>query len=404
MSGPTPPTTVTTPSKDGPARPVGSGAGPDGGSALRGLPWLVTGGVIIVAFAVTLIVLFAGMRDDGAGESSAALLAATQAPPVSMEPDAAPGAITSGEPVVPAPALRLLLEQRLGEHVLVLAGASADVADGASRQAGLDAVQPNTDALGDAIGLVYGEVGEQAFTSLWTQHVAFFIDRGAALGGDDRDLVAEADEHLHHYERDFGSFTQAATDGELPAEVVTLLLEGHVADINGFVAAHLAGDGEAAAREIAVGHQRVADIGAGFATAISAQGPAAFPGEATGPGVDPAATVGRALAGYLGATSVQLGAPTTQAAGRQDVQETLAAVADNAEVTRTAVGRWLDADGTSVRAAAEELSVVLDVADPDALTDALIRYHAGLDAGLLDPATQEAHDAAYQVAGALLGR
>ncbi len=404
MSGPTPPTTVTTPSKDGPARPVGSGASPGGGSVRRGLPGLVTGGVVIVAFAVTLIVLFAGMRDDGAGESSAALLAATQAPPVSMDPDGEPGAIDADEPVVPAPALRLLLEQLLGQHVLVMAGASAEVADGAPRQDALDAVQSNTDELGGAIGLVYGEVGQRAFTSLWTQHVAFFIDRGAAAGSNDATGVAAADEHLHHYERDFGSFARAATDGELPAEVVTFLLEGHVADINGFVAAHLAGDGEAAARALDVGHHRVADIGAGFATAISAQGPAAFPGEATGPGVDPAAAVGRALAGYLGATSLSLDATDTQAARRQDVQQTLAIVSNNAEVTRTAVGRWLDADGDAARAAAEELSVALAVEDPDALTDALVSYHAGLDAGLLDPATEAAHDAAYQIAGALLGR
>jgi hypothetical protein len=385
-------------------------------SGPRRLPWLLTGGVVIVGFTVTLAVLFGGLLVDGSEEPSAALLAATQAPPVSLAPDAAPGAITSTEPVVPAPALRLLLEQLLGEHVLVLAGASADVADGATRQAGLDAVQSNTDALGGAIGLVYGDVGEQAFTSLWTQHVAFFIDRGAALGSGDRDLVAEADAHLHHYERDFGSFTQTATGGELPADVVTFLLEGHVADINAFVAAHLDGDGDVAARELATGLERVADIGAGFATAISVQGPSAFPGETSGPAVDPASAVGRALATYLAATSLDLDAPDAHADLRQDLVQALAAVSDNAEVTRAAVGAWLDADRDGVQAAAEDLSLALDVDDPDALTDsladpvadiladALVTYHAGLDAGLLDPATKEAHDAAYQIAGALLGR
>lgn len=358
--------------------------------------------ILTLAVTATVLVLLPGWRDDGPGEPSAALLAATRSPAVVVDDDPNPGVLGADEAVLPAAGLRLLLEERLGEHVLVLAGASRDAADGRPLGEALAAVEPNTRALGEAIGLVYGEVGEQAFTSLWTQHIAFFLDRAAAAGASDREGITAANRHLHHYEQDFGSFTATATEGRLPAEVVTALLEGHVADVDSIVTAHLAGDGDAFARHVGLGHRRVGEIGAGLATAIAAQGPTAFPGSTSGPGVDGAAAVGQALAAHLAATSLELDASTVHAERRAELVEDLAAVATDPATTRAATTAWLEARDDELPAAARALAATLPVAEPAAVTAALVTYVQGLDAGLLDPATRDAHAAGYQVAGALL--
>ena len=89
--------------------------------------------------------------------------------------------------------------------------------------------------------------------------------------------MAEADDHLHHYERGFGSFASTATEGALPADVVADLLAVHVADINGHVAHVLDEDAPAATRGLIAGHDYAADIGAAIGEAIAGQGPRAFP-------------------------------------------------------------------------------------------------------------------------------
>lgn len=360
--------------------------------------------VLALAVAATSAVLLPNWSDDDAVEPSAALLAATRSPSVSADGDPAPGVLGADEAVLPAAELRLLLEQRLGEHVLVLAGASAEAADGGPLRDALDAVDPNTRQLGEAIGLVYGEMGQQAFTSLWTQHIAFFLDRAVAAGTGDRAGISEADRHLEHYERDFGSFTATATGGELPAEVVTHLLEGHVADIDAIVAAHLAGDGDALAHQVALGHRRVGEIGLGLAAAITVQGPVAFPGATSGDGVDGAAAVGQALAVHLGAASVDADASVARAELRTEVADALSAVADDPAATRAAARSWLDARDSDLPAAARALADTLTIDDPATVTAALVTYVQGLDSGLLTPATREAHLAGYHVAGALLKR
>lgn len=366
--------------------------------------WQIVG-LLSAAAALTTVVLVAPWSSDDRGaEQSAAVIAAIEAPPASLTGDPTPGAISAEEPVLDAADLRLLLEHLLGEHAIVVSGASAAVADGGAVVDALAAVRPNTDRLAGAIGLVYGDVGAQAFVSLWSQHVAFFADRGAASRSGDQAGISEADRHLQHYERDFGSFASTATAGGLPAEIVTLLLEGHVGDVNGFVDAHLAGDGEAAAAAIATGYQRVADIGAGLATAISAQGPRAFPGDTSGPGVERASQLGRAMAVHLAVSSLALDAPEARRTLREDLIDALASVAHDPARARSATVAWLDADPATVDGAARALAEAMDPQRSQRVGDLLIVHRAGLDAGLLADATRVAHDAAHELAGILRPR
>jgi hypothetical protein len=385
----------------------------------------LTAGVLAASLAVSL---FAGCREEPE-VANAAIAAAVHAPPVEVTEGASAGVLDSDEPVVDAAQLRLMLEQLLGEHVLLMAGAAADHAAGSTTDQALAVVADNTDALTDAIGLVYGDVGARAFASLWSQHVAFFLDHARGTAEGDPQAVAEAAGHLAHYEQGFGSFTETATGGALPMEAVAQLLNVHVADINGYVDAHLTDDTDLAASRLAAGHDYAADIGATLAAAIAGQGAAAFPGATADERTQVAAELARALANHLAVLAVgaeaggEPGGRAGEPGGGAETDAGSSAGTDGEQVASAAAaaGARLDAavraaagDPTAASAALSRLTTtpVGARADADALAAALgvpdlgetlatiVTAPAGdpTAAGLID-----AHRAAYALAAAWLG-
>lgn len=232
-------------------------------------------------------------------EAGAAVTAAVAAEPVAFDADGQPGVIDSEEAVLDAELLVLTLEQLLGDHVLQVAGAAVAHAEGEDTDTALALLEDNTQALTGAIGLVYGDLGADAFASLWSQHIAFLLDHALGRARADAGIMAQADEHLGHYEAGFGSFASTATEGALPADVVADLLAVHVADINGHVADVLDADVEQAARGLIAGHDYAADIGAAIGTAIAGQGPQAFPAAYDDDRKEQARELARALAAHV---------------------------------------------------------------------------------------------------------
>jgi hypothetical protein len=322
--------------------------------------------VLVAALVVSVL---SGCTDDP-DIGNAATAAAVAAPPVEVTADAAEGVLRSGTAVVSAGQLRLMLEQLLGEHVLLIAGAATDHAGGQTTDASLAVVADNTQALTDAIGLVYGDVGARAFSSLWSQHIAFFLDHARGTADGDREAVDEAADHLEHYEQGFGSFTATATGGALPADAVAQLLKVHVADINGYVAAHLDADPETGAVTLAAGHDYAADIGATLAAAVAGQGPRAFPGDTADERAEVAAELARAFANHLAVRASGADAPGAPGApGTPGTPGTPGA--PDAEEETTAV------DAGSAAAARLEAAVLAAAADPTAAARSLERLTMG---------------------------
>lgn len=190
-----------------------------------------------------------------------------------------PGAAEATEAVVPAPALRLLLDQLLGEHAALVTITMRRVAtDAPDQQDAIDALQINTDALTGAIGLVYGSTGAQAFESLWAQHIAFFLEYGAGRASGNGDTAMAAMDHLDHYERDFGSFVDTATAGDVPGNAVTTLLDAHTGDLQRQVDDFLGGDVMSADELAHIAYTHMATVAKALAGGIAGQFPVAFPG------------------------------------------------------------------------------------------------------------------------------
>jgi hypothetical protein len=360
-----------------------------------------------VLAAALVVSVLSGCTDDP-DIGNAATAAAVAAPPVEVTADAAEGVLRSETAVVSAAQLRLMLEQLLGEHVLLIAGAATDHVDGQTTDASLAVVADNTQALTEAIGLVYGDVGARAFASLWSQHVAFFLDHARGTADGDREAVDEAADHLEHYEQGFGSFTATATGGALPADAVAQLLSVHVADINGYVAAHLDADPETGAVTLAAGHDYAADIGATLAAAFAGQGPTAFPGATADERAEVAAELARAFANHLavlasGADSPDAEDETAAVDARSAAAARLEAAVLAAATDPTAAVRSLERLTTGpvgARADADALAAALGVPE---LGESLVAIATAPAGDPTAPALIDAHRAAYSLASTWLG-
>lgn len=338
----------------------------------------------------------------GCGESQpepaaqAAITAAVDAQSVVSDPDEGPGVLHAEEEVLDAALLALTLEQLLGDHVLQISGAAVSRADGLETDAALAVLNDNTDALVDAIQLVYGGVGADAFSSLWTQHIAFLLDHAHGRAQGDTDAMLAAEEHLGHYENGFGSFAQTATNGALPADVVADLLSVHVADINGYVELVLDEEPAAAARALIAGHDHAADIGAAIATAIAGQGPRAFPTTLDDETVAVASELARALAAHVmfRASGADVDGDLAATVSAR-VEAALGAAASDSDTAR---GHWralLAGDGDDTIAASVALADALGAREAAA---GLRRVANGPRHTSHGPGLSEAHAAAFAVA------
>ena len=185
--------------------------------------------------------------------------------------------------VIPAPALRLVLQDLLTEHSDLSVRAMRLAADGAPLEEILVELTANTDDLTRAIGVVYGPEGAEAFDQLWTNHIEFFNDYAAAVGAGDEAAAAEVQVKLDHYEEDFSSYVDTATSGEAEFHDVLHVLHGHVGQLLDQSDAWAAGDVAEAFALGRVAHDHMDVIALALATGIARQQPDAFPGDPAAP-------------------------------------------------------------------------------------------------------------------------
>lgn len=290
--------------------------------------------------ASAVVVALAACGGDDAFEDAGPVFALDRAVTTDIEP-----VDPARTDVVPAPALRLVLQDLLTEHSDLSVRAMRLASDGAPLEATLAELTANTDDLTRAIGLVYGPEGAEAFDQLWTNHIEFFNDYAAAVGAGDEAAAAEIGVKLDHYENDFSSYVDTATSGEADFHDVLHVLHGHVGQLLEQVDAWSDDDAAEAYALGRVAHDHMDVIALALATGIARQQPDAFPGD---PGS--ASSAACAEAQLLGSALVSAHRDAADAsasgdAAAVDAAAALAAIEAEADGLDAAAVAPVDADG-----------------------------------------------------------
>jgi len=146
--------------------------------------------------------------------------------------------------------LRAALTGLLVQHVAATGVVIQTVAETGSltdkRTAGaVSALTENTNALGDAIGGLYGEAAKSQFLELWNDHIGFFVTYTKGVVGKDQALRDKANKQLDGYRAAFGAFVEGATNKALPASAVAQELVGHIETLEAAIDAIVAGKANA---------------------------------------------------------------------------------------------------------------------------------------------------------------
>jgi hypothetical protein len=277
----------------------------------------------------------------------------TEAP--AEETEAAEEPAAEGE--VAAEDLRVLLNTQLQEHSFFAGAAVVEALQGnnESFEAAAAALDENSVALSESVGLVYGDEAGEAFLGLWRSHIGMFVDYTTGLATGDQAQADGAVEDLTQYANDFAVFLNGANP-ELPVDVVEGLVLEHVLTLKAAVDGFASGSSDAFTffRD-ALGHMSM--IADPLAGAIAGQFPDRFPGDAASAASDVQTTL-----------NLQLQEHTFLAGAA--VNEALKGNADNFEAAAAAL------DGNSVDLAATVGSVYGPEAEEAFL--GLWRSHIGM--------------------------
>jgi hypothetical protein len=181
---------------------------------------------------------------------------------------------------VAAADLRTLLNTQLTEHTFFAGAAVVEALQGneAGFEAAAAALDENSVALSESVGLVYGPEAGEAFLGLWRSHIDMFVAYTQATAAGDEAGQQAAVEDLTGYANDFAVFLNGANP-ELPVETVEGLVMEHVLTTKDTVDAFASGDAQAGFTSFrgAMGHMSM--IADPLSGAIAAQFPDRFPGE-----------------------------------------------------------------------------------------------------------------------------
>ena len=199
---------------------------------------------------------------------------------VAASPLLAPApAPAQSRPMMGSADLRTALNSTLAEHVYLAAAATGAALGGRQAEFGAaaGALDANSVALSQAIGMVYGADAEAAFLGLWRRHIGFVVDYTTGVAAKDRAKQDQAVTALLGYAEDFGAFL-AGANPHLPKAAVADLVRSHIVTLKAVIDAQAAGDqpGVYARLREAGAHMRM--IGDPLAAAIVQQFPQRFAG------------------------------------------------------------------------------------------------------------------------------
>ena len=243
----------------------------------------------------------------------------------------------SGDPMAPAATLRVALNDLGAEHVYLAGLAFNSALSGRGDEFAIAAAttDENTQALGAAIGSVYGADAQTKFLALWRAHIGFFVDYAMAAAANDDAGKQKARADLDGYRNDIDAFLTGANPN-LPRGAVAQLFAAHVVHLTTVVDDLVAGDTAGAYDMLHMAAHQTQEIMDPLAAAIVAQFPEKFvagaapmmssgmavPALSTAPLDGPmAARDGRSLAGESAGTRAMFGAVWGPGAAVEWVQE-----------------------------------------------------------------------------------
>jgi len=184
------------------------------------------------------------------------------------------GNVTSG-----ASALRAALTGLLIQHVAatgfvvqtaVAAGGNLKAPE---VQGAIGALADNTNALGAAIGSVYGPAAQKGFLKLWNAHIGFFVNYTLGTATHNGAVVKTAKKDLAGYISQFSAFVAGAT--KLPASAVAADLQGHVSTLETVINDMVSGS-KSEGSDLLMAESHMAGTGAVLAQGIVSSMPSKF--------------------------------------------------------------------------------------------------------------------------------
>ncbi|MGH9023761.1 MAG: hypothetical protein ACRDV9_11805, partial [Acidimicrobiia bacterium] len=175
-----------------------------------------------------------------------------------------------GDVKTPAADLRITLDRLLGEHATLAIFAMQKGLDGSKDfEAAAGLLDKNSDALGEAIGSVYGPDAKTAFLKQWKDHIRMFVDFTVGSATKDQAKRDGALNELSQYKKSFGEFLGGATG--LPPTAVGDLLQMHVNQLTGALDSYQSKDYAKAYAQAREAYAHMFDTGDGLASAIAKQ-------------------------------------------------------------------------------------------------------------------------------------
>jgi hypothetical protein len=180
-------------------------------------------------------------------------------------------------------ALDRLFALHMGLAVEAMRAAADDTPDFPAVGATLN---DNSRALGQAVGVLYGQQAQAEFLQLWAQHVDALMAFATATRRHDRAGQDAARASLDRFAASMARFLATATHGRLPAVQLTGALTEHDSDLTTQLTAYAAGNFAAAEQTATTGYDHMFMLSETLATAIGSTVAARLPrgGAQTGGG------------------------------------------------------------------------------------------------------------------------
>ncbi|MFB9328283.1 copper amine oxidase N-terminal domain-containing protein [Paenibacillus aurantiacus] len=176
----------------------------------------------------------------------------------------------------PASDLRSALEQKLGEHALLAVFAMQKGIDGKADFADIAAsLNRNTDDITAAVASMYGKEAGEAFKTIWSSHIGYFVDYVKAMAAKDEAAAAKAVHQLEQYRMEQAKFFA----GAIPSLSEQTLAEGlkmHIGHLLDAFNAYVAKDYAKAYADVRTAYSHMFPTGAALAAGIAAQFPEQF--------------------------------------------------------------------------------------------------------------------------------
>jgi hypothetical protein len=288
--------------------------------------------------AVALALAITACGSSGAGSPSGDSSSSHSASPSamhSMPASPAAGTVTS----TAAATLYASLDQLLREHVDLTANVvQAAIAKGPSsavtKQA-LATLDQNTQALGAAIGSIYGSAAQAQFLKLWRAHIGYFVNYTLGVATRDEAKVTTANKDLAGYTAQFSQFIAGAT--KLPAAAVAADLHGHVTTLETAINAIVA-KSPSAGKKIEMAAMHMDGTAQVLAKGIAAS--KNIPGNVTGTGSSLRAALTGLLIQHVAATAfvVQTAIAHGGNLTAPEVKGAISALTDNTNQLGAAIG------------------------------------------------------------------